>query len=114
MEKQNKIDLAIEALNQAILLKLDNASFYQKRAKLWNKTDNFLKALEDIEQAIRLKPNEADFYETRSELYEKNGKIELAIKSLEKAMELSKSSLRKNIFEYDLNRLKLKIKSSNE
>ena len=114
LEKQDKIDQAINSLSQAIRLKTDNAPFYQKRAMLLNKRGNFDKALEDIDQAIRLKPNEDSYYEARSNIYEKIGNIELAIKSLEKAIEVSKTSLYKSIFQRKLDSLKEKLKTSND
>lgn len=80
---------AVEYLNNAIKLKQDNASYYNKRGLAYYHLGNNKNAIEDYSKAIRLKPDFSLAYYNRGCVYIKDpGQYQKAIEDFKKAIKL--------------------------
>jgi len=81
---------ALEYLNNAIKLKQNNASYYNKRGLAYYHLGNYQKAIEDYSKAIRLKPDFSLAYFNRGCIYVKDpGQYNKAIEDFNKAIRLN-------------------------
>jgi tetratricopeptide (TPR) repeat protein len=81
---------AVEYLNNAIKLKQDNASYYNKRGLAYYHLGNYKSAMEDYSKAIRLKPDFAMAYYNRGCVFIKDpGQYNKAIEDFNKAIRLN-------------------------
>lgn len=79
---------AVEYLNNAIKLKQNNASYYNKRGLAYYHLGNYKSAIEDYNKAIRLKPDFSLAYYNRGCVYLKDpGQYKKAIEDFKKAIQ---------------------------
>ena len=84
-----KDDLALEAINKAIILKPDDPSFLMNRANKYKNIGQNNNALKQYDELISLYPNIASLYYNRGFFHAGNKNYELALKDFKKTEEIS-------------------------
>ena len=84
-----KDDLALEAINKAIILKPDDPSFLMNRANIYKDIGQNNNALKQYDELISLYPNIASLYYNRGFFHAGNKNYELALKDYKKTEEKS-------------------------
>ena len=82
-----QLELAIEALDQAVALNENDPRAYFNRGCVCHHQDNYAAALQDFERVIALDPTHAEAYLSRSLVKQKMGQYGGAIADLETAIE---------------------------
>ena len=91
--KLNKLDKALECLNEAIEVKIDNAYAYNNRALVYIKLREFKNAKTDIQKSIELDNKNSYAYKNEAILYYYQNEFTLACKSLNKAKKMGFSAV---------------------
>jgi len=74
----NRLDAALDELNQAVALSPKDAAFLHARANVYYELHDYIKAVNDYSKAIALKPDDAAAYGNRGWSYRHLGQDELA------------------------------------
>jgi tetratricopeptide (TPR) repeat protein len=87
---EQKFPEAIADFSEALKLKPDDATIYERRAVVEMKMKDLDKALADYSSAIKLKPDDVRYYLYRSSIYERKGDVKNSMADTEKALKLDK------------------------
>jgi tetratricopeptide (TPR) repeat protein len=87
---EQKFPEAIADFSEALKLKPDDATIYERRAVVEMKMKDLDKALADYSSAIKLKPDDVQYYLHRSSIYERKSDIKNSMADTEKALKLDK------------------------
>jgi tetratricopeptide (TPR) repeat protein len=87
---EQKFPEAIADFSEALKLKPDDATIYERRAVVEMKMKDLDKALADYSSAIKLKPDDVRYYLYCSSIYERKGDVKNSMADTEKALKLDK------------------------
>ncbi len=87
---EQKFPEAIADFSEALKLKPDDATIYERRAVVEMKMKDLDKAVADYSSAIKLKPDDVRYYVYRSSVYERKGDVKNSMADTEKALKLDK------------------------
>lgn len=90
--EDGKQDYAIDAFNNHLQRKPDDANAYAERSRAYASIMYYSKALTDINKAISLDNNQRDYFATRAYIYININKHKAAIKDLTKVLQYRKDS----------------------
>src|SRR5882724_1069517 len=79
---------AIADFSEAVKLKPDDATIYERRAAVEMKMKDWDKALADFSSAIKLKPDDVRYYLYRGSIYETKGEVKRSMADTESALKL--------------------------
>jgi tetratricopeptide (TPR) repeat protein len=83
------LELAIDDLDQAIVLNPEDAAAYNSRALAYSTCGDLKSALEDYDQALLLSPLDATAYYNRAVILRMQGELERAMSDYHRALELA-------------------------
>jgi len=79
----NRLEAALQELNQAVALSPKDAAFLHARANVYYELHDYIRAVNDYSKAIALKPDDAAAYGNRGWSYRHLGRDELAFQDWE-------------------------------
>jgi tetratricopeptide (TPR) repeat protein len=85
---EQKFPEAIADFSEAVKLKSDDATIYERRAAVEMKMKDWDKALADFSSAIKLKPDDVRYYLYRGSIYETKGEVKRSMADTESALKL--------------------------
>jgi tetratricopeptide (TPR) repeat protein len=89
---QQRLADALADFTEALTIKPNDPTIYERRAYVELKINDMSKALEDYSQAIELRPNEMRYYLLRSYIYETRGDIQNAMADTMKVLQHDKKN----------------------
>jgi tetratricopeptide (TPR) repeat protein len=88
LQKQGKLEEAIEAYNKALAIKPDFAEAYNNMGNALQDQDNLDDAIEAYNKALAIKPDYAEAYNNMGNALQDQGKLEDAIEAFKKALDI--------------------------
>ncbi|MCV0394509.1 MAG: hypothetical protein K5872_15275 [Rhizobiaceae bacterium] len=86
--KEKKFDVALDFLDQAIVLKPGYAEAWNRRATVHFMMDSYSKAMSDIERTLRLEPRHFGALTGMASILKETGEKELALRAYERVLEV--------------------------
>lgn len=86
--KARKFDVALDFLDQAIILDPDYAEGWNKRATVHYMMDDYAKSMSDIEHALRLEPRHFGALTGMALILRQTGRKELALKAYQRVLDV--------------------------